>query len=99
MVRRDVVLSPDAVRQFRRLRAAQRTKVRDAMDVGLANEDAARETRNRFRLRRPSDVAEFELRVDDLRVFYRIVGKQVQVVLIGRKRGNSVVIDGKRFIL
>jgi hypothetical protein len=26
-------------------------------------------------------------------------GTQVQVVLIGRKRGNSVVIDGKRFVL
>jgi hypothetical protein len=69
------------------------------MEVSLANEDATRETRNRFRLRRPSDVAEFELRIDDLRVFYRIVGKQVQVVLIGRKRGNSVVIDGRRFVL
>jgi mRNA-degrading endonuclease RelE of RelBE toxin-antitoxin system len=94
-----VVLSPDAVRQFRRLRAADRAKVRDAMELSLANEDAFRETKNRFRLRRPSDVAEFELRVDDLRVFYRVVGTQVQVVLIGRKRGNSVVIDGKRFVL
>jgi mRNA-degrading endonuclease RelE of RelBE toxin-antitoxin system len=98
-VRREVVLSPDAVRQFRRLRATERAKVRDGMDVSLANEDAASETRNRFRLRRPSDLAEFELRVDDLRVFCRIVGRQVQVVVIGRKRGNSVVIDGKRFVL
>ena len=96
---RDVVLSPDAVRQFRRLRATERAKLRDAMEVSLASEDALRETRNRFRLRRLTDVAEFELRVDDLRIFYRVVGSQVQVVLIGRKRGNSVVIDGKRFVL
>jgi len=98
-VRRDVVLSPDAVRQFRSLRATDRARMRDAMEARLANDDALAEARNRFRLRRPSNLAEFELRVGDLRVFYRVVGKQVQVVLIGKKRGNGVVIAGKRFVL
>jgi mRNA-degrading endonuclease RelE of RelBE toxin-antitoxin system len=93
------VLSPDAVRQFRKLRAAERARVRDAMEASLANEDALVEMKNRFRLRRPSEAAEFELRVGDVRVFYRIAGTEVQVVLIGKKQGNSVVIDGKRFIL
>lgn len=98
-MRREVVLSPDAVRQFRRLRATDRARVRDAMEARLVKEDALREERNRFRLRRPSEVAEFELRVGDLRIFYRVVGSQVQVVLVGRKRGNCVLIDGKRFVL
>ena len=98
-MRRTVVLSPDAVRQFRKLRAAERARVRDAMEASLANDDALVETRNRFRLRRPSDAAEFELRVGDVRAFYRVAGTEVQVVLIGRKRRNHVVIDGKRFVL
>jgi hypothetical protein len=50
-------------------------------------------------LRRPSEFADFELRVDDLRVFYRVAGERVEVVLIGRKKGNHLVIDGKRFTL
>lgn len=49
----------------------------------LGEDDATVEARNRFRLRRPSEFADFEFRVDDLRVFYRLAADQVQVVLIG----------------
>ena len=94
-----MVLSPDAVRQFRKLRAAERARVRDAMEASLASYDALVESRNRFRLRRPSEAAEFEFRIGDVRVFYRVAGRVVQVVLIGKKRGSSLVIEGKRFIL
>jgi hypothetical protein len=33
------------------------------------------------------------------RVFYRVVDETVQVVLVGRKSGNFLIIDRKRFIL
>ena len=65
----------------------------------LGESDATQETRNRFRLRRPSRFADYELRIGDWRVFYRVVGDTVQVALIGRKRGNVLIIDRKRFIL
>ena len=57
------------------------------------------ETRNRFRLRRPSRFADYDLRIRDWRVFYRVTDETVQVVLLGRKSGNSLIIDRKRFIL
>lgn len=98
-MRRRVVLAPDAVRQFRRLRAADQSLLRSAMTTHLREEDATVETRIRFRLRRPSPVAEFELRVEDWRVFHRVVGNEVQVAMIGRKRRNVLIVDGKRFIL
>ncbi len=69
------------------------------MAVALVEDDAAITTRNRFRLRKPSEFAEFELRVDELRVFYRIVSDQVRVVLIGRKEGDQLIIEGKRIKL
>jgi len=69
------------------------------MVASLSQDDATVETRNRFRLRRPSDLADFELRVDDLRVFYRVAGDQVNVVLIGKKQANHLIIGGKRFTL
>ena len=69
------------------------------MLASLGDDDATVEARNRFRLRRPSEFADFEFRVDDLRVFYRVAGDHVQVVLIGEKKGNHLVIDCKRFTL
>lgn len=96
---RAIVLAPDALRQFRKMRAKDRSRLRDAMLATLGEDDATVEARNRFRLRRPSEFADFELRVDDLRVFYRVAGAQVQVVLIGRKKGTHLIIDGKRFTL
>ena len=57
----------------------------DQIRQQLGESDATQETRNRFRLRRPSSVAEYELRVRDWRVFYRVVDRTVQVALIGRK--------------
>jgi mRNA-degrading endonuclease RelE of RelBE toxin-antitoxin system len=98
-VKRAIVLSPDALRQFRKLRAKDRSRLRDATLASLGEDDVTVEARNRFRLRRPSEFADFELRVDDLRVFYRVAGERVEVVLIGRKKGNHLVIDGKRFTL
>jgi mRNA-degrading endonuclease RelE of RelBE toxin-antitoxin system len=99
VVQRRVELSPDAVRQLRALRAHDRGLVKEQIREQLGESDATQETRNRFRLRRPSRFADYELRIGDWRVFYRVVGDTVQVALIGRKRGNVLIIDRKRFIL
>jgi mRNA-degrading endonuclease RelE of RelBE toxin-antitoxin system len=96
---REVLLSPDAVRQFRALRARDQRLLRDALTKQLKEADATQETRNRFRLRRPSQVADFDLRVRDLRVFYRVADRQVQVALIGRKEGNELIVEGRKFVL
>lgn len=98
-MKREVVLSPDALRQFRALRAYDQGLLREALAKQFRESDATQVTQNRFRLRRPSGVAEFELRVRDLRIFYRVVGEQVQVALIGKKEGNELIIEGRRFVL
>jgi mRNA-degrading endonuclease RelE of RelBE toxin-antitoxin system len=94
-----VLLGPDATRQLRALRALDATSLKDAMKRQLAETDATEETQQRFRLRRPSEFAEFELRVGNWRVFYRVHNDEVEVVLIGEKRGERLFIDGKRFVL
>jgi mRNA-degrading endonuclease RelE of RelBE toxin-antitoxin system len=98
-VKRRVVLSPDAVRHFRRLKASERSLSRAALKEQLGEADAREETRHRFRLRRPSPHADFELRVRNLRVFYRVEDDEVRIALIGYKRGNKVIIEGKVFLL
>ena len=98
-VKRRIELSPDAVRQLKALRAHDRALVKDQIHEHLGESDAAQTTRNRFRLRRPSRFADYELRIRNWRVFYRVLDDTVRVVLIGRKRGNHLVINRKRFIL
>lgn len=58
------------------------------------------ETRNRKRLR-PNDVAEWELRINKIRVFYDVF-EQVQIVkveAVGRKEGNKLFLHGKEYQL
>jgi mRNA-degrading endonuclease RelE of RelBE toxin-antitoxin system len=98
-VKRRIELSPDAVRQLRALRAHDQALVKEQIREQLGESDARQATRNRFRLRRPSRFADYELRIRDWRVFYRVVDDAVRVVLIGRKRGSFLVIDRKRFVL
>lgn len=69
------------------------------MGERLGKEDPTQEDRNRFRLKRVSPYADFELRVEPWRVFYRVQESRVVVELIGRKRGNVLVIEGKEFHL
>jgi hypothetical protein len=96
---RKAIFAPDAARQFRQLTAAERARLREAITASLEDDDATAVSKNRFPLRRPSESASFEFRVGALRVFYPVVGNEVRIVLIGRKKGNQLLIDGKRFTL
>ena len=46
---------------------------------------------------RPNPLADFELRVGALRVPYNVEGREVVVLVIGRKVGNKLVVKGKEF--
>ena len=94
-----VLLSSEATRQLQKMRARDRSLLREALQIHLADADATIETRHRFRLRRPSSHADYELRIEKWRVFYRVVKNRVQVALIGRKQGNALIVDGRRFTL
>ena len=94
-----VVFAPAAVRQFKRLPAAARSLLKDALRKQLAEQDPTEESRNRFRLRRISEFADYELRIDPWRIFYRVQDEVVTIELIGQKKGNVLLIGGKEFKL
>ena len=94
-----VCLSADALRQFRKLPAGARKLLKTAMGERLENEDPTEADRNRFPLRRPSPYGAYELRVEPWRVFYRVVDKEVEVTLIGRKEGNRLIVEGEEIKL
>ena len=43
--------------------------------------------------------ADYELRLEGLRVFYRMAAADVLITVIGRKRGSAVIVKGKGYIL
>ena len=94
-----VVFSPAAVRQYKRLPAGARSLLKKEIREQLALQNAKEETRNRFRLRRLSGYADYELRIEPWRVFYRVQNDLIIVELIGRKRGDVLLIEGKEFKL
>lgn len=46
---------------------------------------------------RPNPLAEFELRAGDLRVLYNVEGDEVVILIVGRKVGNKLIVEGEEF--
>jgi mRNA-degrading endonuclease RelE of RelBE toxin-antitoxin system len=89
-------LSPDAQSQLDEFTARERRTLLDAIDVRLRHEPLVR-TRNRKPLD-PNDLATWELRVGELRVFYDVETEPDRIVwirAIGRKIGNRLCLGGK----
>jgi mRNA-degrading endonuclease RelE of RelBE toxin-antitoxin system len=95
---RQVIFTPQALDHLRWLSIREQRTIVDGVRRHLAENDPAVGSRNKFRLRRASQVADYELRLGDLRVFYRI-GGVVLITVIGRKRGSALVVRGKEYIL
>jgi hypothetical protein len=72
----------------------------DGIRQHLVAQSPTATTRNKFRLRRASRYADYELRLQDLRVLYRVgPDDRVTVTIIGRKVGNQLIVEGKAFAL
>lgn len=96
---RAVAFTPDAVRHFKKLPRAARSFIKDVIRKHLIQAEPAETTRNKFRLRRASAHADFELRAGEWRVFYRLAASGVIVTLIGAKRGASLLVEGEELKL
>ena len=85
-----------AEEHFARITARQQAIVLNAARVQLRYEPL-RKTRNRKQLR-PNPLAPWELRVGVLRVFYEMDAFEsdlVNVLAIGIKRGNRLIVSGQ----
>ena len=91
-----IQFTESAEEQLAQLTARQQATALDAVRVQLRYEPV-RETRNRKQLR-PNPFAPWELRVGFLRVFYEVDALEsdlVNVLAIGIKRGNRLIVSGK----
>lgn len=76
-----------SVREQRILEAAILARLRDQPTVP---------TKAIKRLR-PNPLAEFELRLGDLRVLYNVEESEVVVLIVGRKVGNKLIVGNEEF--
>lgn len=99
MPRFTVDFTQEALECLSFLRKHEQVAVLDAIEEQLASE-LLTETRNRKPLR-PNELAQWELRVGHLRVFYNVdvESATVTVVAIGWKEHNKYYIRGKEFQL
>ena len=95
-----IVWSPEAREHFRHLTARQRATALERMGEQLEH-DPDLPTRNR-KMMRSNELAVWELRIGDVRVYYDVQGgpggpePTVQVRAIATKVGNRVYLGGER---
>jgi len=80
-MRREIVLAPAAVEAFRRLRAHDRSEVRDALERHLRFEPT-KVSKSRIKRLRGVSRPQFRLRIGDIRVFYDVTETTVEVLAI-----------------
>jgi mRNA-degrading endonuclease RelE of RelBE toxin-antitoxin system len=99
IVKRRLEFSDSAVKTLAKMGKVPRRSVLDGIKLHLVDNDPLERTRNKFPLKRPSEYAERELRLDNWRVFYTVMddGSLAIVNLIGEKRGNKLFIEGEEF--
>jgi mRNA-degrading endonuclease RelE of RelBE toxin-antitoxin system len=76
-----VLLSPEALEDLRRLKAARRSEVREALETHLRYEPT-RTSRSRIKRLRGLEHPQYRLRVGDVRVYYDVGETTVEILAI-----------------
>jgi mRNA-degrading endonuclease RelE of RelBE toxin-antitoxin system len=83
-MRFEIVLAPEAIDDFRRLRANIRSTVRDALETHLRYEPT-KTSRSRIKRLRGLARPQYRLRIGEIRVFYDVSAESVEVLAIVQK--------------
>lgn len=90
-----ITITEDADRQYRSLPVREQRILEAAIHSRLEHEPT-KPTQAIKRLR-PNPFAEFELRAGDLRALYNAEGDEVVILIVGRKVGNKLIVEGEEF--
>ena len=80
-MRFEILLAPEAIEDLRKLKAGERTAVKEALETHLRHEPTKT---SRSRIKRLRGVArpQYRLRVEEVRVFYDVSSSTVEVLAI-----------------
>jgi mRNA-degrading endonuclease RelE of RelBE toxin-antitoxin system len=90
-----ISITEDADRQFRSLQIREQ-RILEAAIVSRLEHQPTTPTKAIKRLR-SNPLAEFELRAGNLRVLYNVEGEEVVILIVGRKVGNKLIVEGEEF--
>jgi mRNA-degrading endonuclease RelE of RelBE toxin-antitoxin system len=91
----EIRIKPEAEAQLHALPARERRALEGAILSRLR--DKPKVPTKAIKRLRPNALAEFELRVGDLRVLYNVEGNEVHLLIVGRKVGNKLIVEGEEF--
>ena len=83
-MRYEIVLAPGAVEDLKSLRSNIRPPVKDAIETHLRHEPT-KLSRSRIKRLQSLEQPQYRLRVGDVRVFYDVTGKRVEILAIVAK--------------
>ncbi len=91
-VRFEILLAPEAVKQVAGLRAHTRAGVQDAIELHLRHEPT-KLSKSRIKRLRGLDQPQYRLRVGEIRVFYDVTEREVQVLAVISKAEAQAWLD------
>jgi mRNA-degrading endonuclease RelE of RelBE toxin-antitoxin system len=80
-MRFEILLAPEAIEDLRRLKAKERSAVKEALETHLRHEPT-KTSRSRIKRLRGMARPQYRLRVDEVRVFYDVSGSTVEILAI-----------------
>jgi mRNA-degrading endonuclease RelE of RelBE toxin-antitoxin system len=83
-MKHDILLSPEAAQDLRRLNAHTRSEIKGALERYLRHEPG-KVSKSRIKRLRGIDHPQYRLRVGEIRIFYDIVENTVEVLAIVSK--------------
>jgi mRNA-degrading endonuclease RelE of RelBE toxin-antitoxin system len=90
-----ITITEDADRQFRWLPVRDQ-RILEAAVLSRLEYTPTVVTRA-IKCLRPNPFAQYELRVGALRVLYNVESDEVIIVIVGRKVGNKLIVEGEEF--
>jgi mRNA-degrading endonuclease RelE of RelBE toxin-antitoxin system len=90
-----ITITADAESQWRSLSARQQRLLEAAIQTRLVHEPTT--PTKAVKNLRPNPFAQWELRVGDLRVLYNVEQGEVVLLVVGRKVGNKLIVEGREF--
>ena len=90
-----ITITEDGQRQLRALSARDRRIMEAAIWARL--QDQPMVATKAIKPLRPNPLVQFELRAGNLRALYNVEGDEVVVLIVGRKVGNKLIVEGEEF--
>src|SRR5579871_3271708 len=90
-----ITITEDADRQFLTLPAREQRILEAAVLARLQHQPTT--PTKAIKCLRPNPLAEFELRVGNLRALYNVEGDEVVILIVGEKVGNKLIVEGEEF--